>query len=106
MVRTLVMPRPLPRARMPPRLLLPLLLVYDIGRELSPPAVGIRRGLIRMGSRRIELVAWQVLIRCGRYTDDQNRLVQRVLRTQDYYQILQIDKNDGSNDVDAKVKKA
>ncbi|EER00457.1 molecular chaperone DnaJ, putative [Perkinsus marinus ATCC 50983] len=40
------------------------------------------------------------------YTDDQNRLVQRVLRTQDYYQILQIDKNDGSNDVDAKVKKA
>ncbi|EER02475.1 DNAj protein with possible transmembrane domain within C-terminal region, putative [Perkinsus marinus ATCC 50983] len=40
------------------------------------------------------------------YTEDQNHLVQRVLRTQDYYQILQIDRNDGSDDLDGKVKKA
>ncbi|KAF4707075.1 hypothetical protein FOZ62_028719, partial [Perkinsus olseni] len=40
------------------------------------------------------------------YTDEQNRLVQRVLRTEDYYQILGVDRNGNSTDVDATVKKA
>ncbi|KAF4663105.1 hypothetical protein FOL47_005904 [Perkinsus chesapeaki] len=38
------------------------------------------------------------------YTDEQNRLVQRVLRTEDYYEILGIERN--GDDVDARVKKA